>query len=41
LPSEKEWGFAARGGLVDKKYSWGDDEKSARDYANYLGTGAA
>ena len=28
-------GIAARGGLVDKKYSWGDDESVARDYANY------
>ena len=39
LPTEKEWGFAARGGLTDKKYSWGNDETQARDYANYEGTG--
>ena len=39
LPIEKEWEFAARGGLVDKEFSWGDDEAVARDYANYDGTG--
>lgn len=39
LPTAKEWEFAARGGLIDKKYSWGDDVSLARDYANYNGTG--
>ena len=37
LPTEAEWEFAARGGLVGKEFTWGDDEAVARDYANCVG----
>ncbi|HIO06339.1 TPA: hypothetical protein EYN09_05350 [Candidatus Poribacteria bacterium] len=39
LPTESEWEFATRGGLVDKEFPWGGDEGLAREYANYEGTG--
>ena len=29
-----EWEWAARGGLIDKEYPWGNDETEAENYAN-------
>ena len=39
LPTNKEWEFATRGGLIDKEFPWGNNKNLAREYANYEGTG--
>ena len=39
MPTGKEWERAARGGLENKEYPWGDNKSWARDYANYSETG--
>lgn len=36
LPTEAEWEKVSRGGLIGKKFPWGDT--ASHDYANYAGT---
>lgn len=36
LPTESEWEFSARGGLVGKRYAWGDEiDKTKAHYNNW------
>ena len=34
-----KWVFAAKGGVIGREYSWGEDETEAQDCANFAGIG--
>lgn len=35
-PIEAEWGFAARGGLIDNNYPWGNEDIDAGNKSEFV-----